>query len=71
MDFELSEKSRAYLKRLGAFMDEHIYPNEERFYAQHREGDRWAEPPLLAEMKTSSGLIAVPWKGWENTRPKG
>ena len=40
MDFELSEKSKTYLKRLGDFMDEHIYPNEERFYQQHREGDR-------------------------------
>ena len=32
-------------------MDEHIYPNEERFYAQHREGDRWQEAPLLEELK--------------------
>ena len=54
MDFELSEKSKTYLKRLGDFMDEHIYPNEERFYQQHREGDRWEEPPLLGEMKVKA-----------------
>jgi acyl-CoA dehydrogenase len=51
VDFELSEKSKSYLERLRAFMDEHIYPNEERFYEQHREGDRWEEPALLGEMK--------------------
>ncbi len=51
MDFELSEKSKSYLQRLGAFMDEQIHPNEERFYAQQREGDRWQEPPLLEELK--------------------
>ena len=47
MDFEYSQKSRDYLQRLGAFMDEHVYPNEERFYTQLKEGERWEEPPLL------------------------
>ena len=51
MDFEPSEKSRSYRQRLAAFMDEQIYPNEERFYEQQREGDRWQEPPLLDELK--------------------
>jgi acyl-CoA dehydrogenase len=32
-------------------MDEHVYPNEERFYAQLNEGDRWEDPPLLEELK--------------------
>jgi acyl-CoA dehydrogenase len=52
VDFKLSERSQDYLRRLGAFMDEHIYPNEERFYAQHAQGERWQEPPLLEELKT-------------------
>src|SRR5262249_18022932 len=51
VDFQYSAKSRDYLGRLGVFMDEHIYPNEERFEAQHRAGDRWQEPPLLQELK--------------------
>ena len=34
MDFLYSAKTSECLKRLGAFMDEHIYPNEERFEAQ-------------------------------------
>ncbi|HEY2340778.1 MAG TPA: acyl-CoA dehydrogenase family protein [Steroidobacteraceae bacterium] len=51
MDFQYSARSRDYLERLGAFMAEHIYPNEERFEAQHRAGDRWQAPPLLEELK--------------------
>jgi len=51
VDFEFSAKTRDYLQRLGAFMDEHIYPNEERFYAQLGEGNRWQEPPLLEELQ--------------------
>ena len=47
MDFQISQKTQDYLRRLGAFMDEHVYPNEERFYAQLQEGDRWQDPPLL------------------------
>jgi len=51
VDFELSAKSRDYLGRLGAFMDEYIYPNEDRYYAQLDAGDRWEEPALLAELQ--------------------
>ena len=51
MDFEHSATTKDYLKRLGAFMDEHIYPNEERFEAQLASGNRWDEPPLLAELQ--------------------
>ena len=59
MDFELSNKSRDYRRRLGAFMDEHIYPNEARYYAQPAQGERWQEPALLAELQQrarSAGL---------------
>ena len=54
MDFEYSQKSRDYLQRLGAFMDEHVYPNEERFYTQLKEGERWEEPPLLEQLKAAA-----------------
>ena len=36
MTFEFSEKTKELQKRLQRFMDEHIYPNEERYYAQTR-----------------------------------
>ena len=51
VDFQYSAKTADYLERLGAFMHEHIYPNEEPYAAQHRAGDRWQEPPLLEELK--------------------
>ena len=51
MDFQISQKTQGYLERLGAFMDQHVYPNEERFYAQLKEGERWDDPPLLEELK--------------------
>ena len=59
MDFQLSEKSKTYLARLGAFMDEHIYPNEVRFQAQHRSGNRWEEPPLLAELQQKARALGL------------
>jgi len=51
VDFEFSAQTREYLERLGAFMDEYVYPNEEHFYAQLAAGNRWEEPPLLAELQ--------------------
>jgi acyl-CoA dehydrogenase len=59
VDFELSAKSKEYLARLSSFMDEHVYPNEERFYRELKEGERWQDPPLLEELKArarSAGL---------------
>ena len=54
MDFELSAKSRDYLERLGAFMDEHVYPNEARYRAELAAGDRWKQPPLIAELQQTA-----------------
>src|SRR5579871_1368965 len=51
VDFDYNAKSRDYLRRLGAFMDEHVYPNEERYQAQLESDDRWKSPPLLAELQ--------------------
>jgi acyl-CoA dehydrogenase len=51
MNFELSARTKDYLARLGAFMDENVYPNEERFYAHFTSDKRWEEPPLLPELK--------------------
>jgi acyl-CoA dehydrogenase len=50
VDFEVSRKSRDYLGRLGAFMDEHVYPNEERYYLQPA-GNRWDDPPFLQDLQ--------------------
>ncbi|HLJ39189.1 MAG TPA: acyl-CoA dehydrogenase family protein [Steroidobacteraceae bacterium] len=51
MNFEPSAKTKDYLGRLGAFMDEYVYPNEERYRSELDAGDRWQEPPLIAELQ--------------------
>ena len=51
MNFDFSPKVQDLRQRLLAFMDEHIYPNEALFREQIAEGDRWAPPPILDELK--------------------
>ena len=48
---QYSDRTNDLLERLNAFMDENVYPNEEKIDAQIAEGDRWAHPPLLEELK--------------------
>src|SRR3989442_2566039 len=50
MDFEFSQKAKDLQKRLAAFMDEHIYPNEERF-AGEIERHRWSPTRVMEELK--------------------
>ena len=35
-------------------MDEHIYPNEQRYYEQLQTGDRWQPPAVLEELKAKA-----------------
>jgi acyl-CoA dehydrogenase len=50
MNFDYTDKVKALLTRLREFMDEHIYPNEKRFY-QEIENDRWAPTKVIEELK--------------------
>ena len=52
MHFEFTDKTQYLMKQLQSFMDEHVYPNEANFYAQHEAlPDRWQIPPLMDELK--------------------
>jgi acyl-CoA dehydrogenase len=51
MNFDYSEKSFELQKRLGAFMDAHVYPNEAAFEAEINSGDRWQPLRLLEDLK--------------------
>lgn len=53
MDFEPSEKTRDLTRRLGAFMDAHVYPNEKRYF-EEVAADRWGHPPVLEELKAKA-----------------
>lgn len=51
MDFEFSDKVEDYRKRLEAFMDGHVYPNERTFHQQIEEGERWQPTAIVEELK--------------------
>jgi acyl-CoA dehydrogenase len=50
MNFDYTDKVKSLQQRLRAFMDEHIYPNEKRYY-QEIENDRWAPTKVIEELK--------------------
>ena len=49
--FEFSPKVQDLQKRLSAFMEEHIYPNEKRYYKEAEELGPWKVAPVLEELK--------------------
>ena len=55
MHFEYSEKVKYLQKKLNAFMDEYIYPNEQLFAAQieenTRNGKRWSPVQIIEDLK--------------------
>lgn len=50
MDFQHSAKTADLLVRLNAFMDEHVYPNEELYFEQVRQ-ERWRTPPIIKQLQ--------------------
>ena len=51
MNFDYSAKTGEIRKKLRAFMDENIYPNEKRYYEEINAGDRWQPSELIADLK--------------------
>ncbi len=55
MDFAYSEKTKALQQRINAFMDEYIYPSEEKFFAEvaenRRKGNPWVPTRIVEELK--------------------
>ena len=55
MEFEYSDRTKQLKGHLEAFMDEHIYPNEQVYIDQLNEGNsRWKEIPILEELKAKA-----------------
>jgi acyl-CoA dehydrogenase len=50
MNFEPNDRTKELQERLRAFMDKHIYPNEQRYEAEI-ERDRWAPTRVIEELK--------------------
>jgi acyl-CoA dehydrogenase len=55
MQFEYSDKIKSMQERLLAFMDQHIYPNEARFFQEIEEnrakGNAWIPTKIVEELK--------------------
>ena len=55
MDFAYTPKVVDLQRRLGAFMQEHIYPNEHRYYEdidrRRRQGNPWVVSELVEDLK--------------------
>src|SRR5579872_1119607 len=51
MDFDFPEKVKELQRRLTAFMDEQVYPNERLYDEQVGEGERWKPLPIVEELK--------------------
>lgn len=54
MDFNYSAKSVGLQKRIVEFMDEYVYPNEQRFQNEINSGDRWQPLELIEELKVKA-----------------
>ncbi|HLJ86691.1 MAG TPA: acyl-CoA dehydrogenase family protein [Candidatus Angelobacter sp.] len=50
MQFEMSKKAIELQTRVAAFMNEHIYPNEQRFHDEIAR-DRWSPTRVIEELK--------------------
>ncbi|MFO1020953.1 MAG: acyl-CoA dehydrogenase [Planctomycetales bacterium] len=61
MNFDHSPKVKDLIRRVTAFMEEHVYPNEKVFYEQIRTApSRWQPAPIVEELKQKA-LAAGLW----------
>ena len=51
MTFAPSENVRNLQSRVSAFMEQYVYPNEDRYEREVSEGDRWQPIALIEELK--------------------
>ena len=54
MNFEYTDKVKELQRRVHAFMDEHVHPNEATFVRQIAEGDRWQPTQIVEELKVKA-----------------
>src|SRR5215471_7445068 len=58
MSFEFSEKTKGLQHLLLAFMDEHIFPNEQRYY-QETENSKWQPTRVVEELKPKARIAGL------------
>src|SRR5258708_11445102 len=53
MNFSFDEKTKELQRGLQTFMEEHVYPNEQRFH-EEVERDRWKPTSIVEELKVKA-----------------
>ena len=70
MDFAYTDKVQKLQAQVSAFMEQHIYPNEARFFAEiednRRKGNAWVPTRIIEELKPVARAQGL-WNLW---RPK-
>ncbi len=51
MDFDYSAKTKALVTAVASFMEQHVYPNEEKMLQEIADGDRWQPIPTMEKLK--------------------
>ncbi|HEX4594238.1 MAG TPA: acyl-CoA dehydrogenase family protein [Bryobacteraceae bacterium] len=59
MHFDFTDKVKSLQKKLQGFMDEHIYPNEQRFAKESEGGDRWKPSRIIEELKPKARVAGL------------
>ena len=63
MNFDYSDKVKSLQARLLAFMDEHIYPNEKRFFEEiagnRAKGNAWIPTQIVEELKPKAKALGL------------
>jgi acyl-CoA dehydrogenase len=67
MDFAYSDTVKDLQRRVSAFMEEHVYPAEERFHAEiaenRRNGNAWQPTQVMEELKAKAKADGL-WNLW-------
>src|SRR5579864_4314457 len=69
MDFAFCDKVKDLQRRLQAFLDEHIYPNEQRFHDEI-ERERWSPTQVIEELKPKARAAGL-WNLFSPDREYG
>ncbi|HEY1961127.1 MAG TPA: acyl-CoA dehydrogenase family protein [Rhizomicrobium sp.] len=63
MNFDYSPRQREWMKRVGDFMEEHVYPAEntyqEQMHAAREKGNPWIVVPVVEELKKKAKAQAL------------
>jgi acyl-CoA dehydrogenase len=74
MEFDYSPKVQDLRARVDAFMQQHVFPNEHRFYAEveenTRKGARWTPTKLIEDLKPKAQAAGL-WNLFLPESPRG